>query len=62
VACEAFDNFPPGQAAKALARVIRRSPHAYGGMSVRGIPDEVLAPRFGHGDRIYRLNRGNLPE
>ena len=60
MACEAFDNFPPGQAAKALAvvarvpggvwlsmqllrvRVIRRSPHAYGGMSVRGILDELL--------------------
>jgi pimeloyl-ACP methyl ester carboxylesterase len=63
VACEAFDNFPPGPA-KALAafcripgavwllpRLMRLGPvrHArrgYGGMSVRGIPDEILDDWF----------------
>lgn len=59
VACEAFDNMPPGPA-KAISRVaavpggawlllqllrvraIRQHPDAYGGMSVRGLPDDVL--------------------
>jgi pimeloyl-ACP methyl ester carboxylesterase len=60
VACEAFDNMPPGPA-KPVSRVaalpggvwllfqllrvraVRRHRNAYGGMSVRGIPDDVLA-------------------
>lgn len=74
VACEAFDNFPPGFAARMLAKVarvpggvwlmmqllripaVRHSPGAYGGMSLRGIPDEVLDGWFapGRGDRGIR--------
>lgn len=60
VACEAFDNFPPGRPGKAVAasaRVpgllwltmqlqrtqwFRRAPGAWGWMSKRPIPDEVL--------------------
>ncbi|MFJ7155918.1 alpha/beta fold hydrolase [Streptomyces sp. NPDC101118] len=63
VACEAFDNFPPGPA-KAMARVtripgsvwvltrlmrlpaVRHHPGGYGGMSLRGIPDDVLDDWF----------------
>jgi pimeloyl-ACP methyl ester carboxylesterase len=63
VACEAFDNFPPG-AAKPISAVaavpggiwlllqllrvrpIRDSRNAYGGMSVRGIPEDILAGWF----------------
>ncbi len=63
VACEAFDNFPPG-AAKPVSLVaavpggvwlllqllriplIRDNRNSYGGMSVRGIPAEVLAEWF----------------
>ncbi|MGI5394184.1 alpha/beta fold hydrolase [Streptomyces sp. CA-251251] len=59
VACEAFDNFPPGPA-KAMSRVcripggvrflirlmgvpaVRHMRSGYGGMSLRGIPDEVM--------------------
>lgn len=63
VACEAFDNFPPGAArpVSALARVpggvwlllqllrvpaIRDLRQGYGGMSVRGIPADVLSEWF----------------
>lgn len=63
VACEAFDNFPPGAAKpiSAVARVpggvwlllqllrlrpIRDLRNGYGGMSVRGIPDDVLEEWF----------------
>ncbi|XVX19906.1 alpha/beta fold hydrolase [Actinomycetota bacterium] len=63
VACEAFDNFPPGPAKllEVAARVpggmwavlqamrlrpIRRMRSGYGGMSVRGIPDELLTDWF----------------
>lgn len=64
VACEAFDNFPPGFAARALGKVagvpgvvwlmfqalrvpaIRHSQGTYGGMSLRGIPDDVLDDWF----------------
>ncbi|MFE5399354.1 alpha/beta fold hydrolase [Streptomyces sp. NPDC056568] len=71
VACEAFDNFPPGPA-KAMAQVcrvpggvrllirlmgvpaVRHMRSGYGGMSLRGIPDEVmddwLAPAAGSRD------------
>ena len=63
VACEAFDNMPPGPA-KPISRVaavpggvwllfqllrvraIRQHRDAYGGMSVRGVPDDVLADWF----------------
>lgn len=68
VACEAFDNFPPGSAKDAakiakvpggmwlllqLLRVkaIRQSSKTYGGMSLRGIPDDIMkgwfAPAWG---------------
>jgi pimeloyl-ACP methyl ester carboxylesterase len=70
VACEAFDNMPPGPA-KPISRVaaapggawllfqllrvraIRQHRDAYGGMSVRGVPDDVLADWF----RPARENR-----
>jgi pimeloyl-ACP methyl ester carboxylesterase len=74
VACEAFDNFPPGRAAKALAALarvpggvwllfqllrlgpVRRARGAYGGMSLRGVPDEVLDAWFApaRGSRAIR--------
>ncbi|NJP99041.1 alpha/beta fold hydrolase [Streptomyces zingiberis] len=63
VACEAFDNFPPGpaKAAAAVCRVpggvlltarlmeipaLRKARRGYGGMSVRGIPDELMDEWF----------------
>jgi pimeloyl-ACP methyl ester carboxylesterase len=69
VACEAFDNFPPGPAkpistVAALpggiwlllqllrVRAIRDHRDAYGGMSVRGIPDDIL-------DGWFRPARGS---
>jgi hypothetical protein len=63
VACEAFDNVPPGPI-KPLGvvaavpggvwlllqvlriRAIRDNRYAYGGMSVRGVPEDVLAAWF----------------
>ncbi|MBC2904723.1 alpha/beta fold hydrolase [Streptomyces cupreus] len=63
VACEAFDNFPPGPA-KAMAQVcrvpggvwlltrlmgipaFRHNRAGYGGMSLRGIPDEIMDDWF----------------
>ena len=74
VACEAFDNFPPGPA-KALAvlaripgglwlllrmmrvRAIRRMPGGYGGMSLRGIPDDLLLDWFTPALRDRRIRR-----
>jgi pimeloyl-ACP methyl ester carboxylesterase len=63
VACEAFENFPPGPAKPISTfgrvpggvwlllqllrvRAIRDQPTAYGGMSVRGIPEHVLTEWF----------------
>ncbi|HEX3791601.1 MAG TPA: alpha/beta hydrolase, partial [Pseudonocardiaceae bacterium] len=63
VACEAFDNFPPGPARplSTLCRIpgavwllahlmrvkaVRRSRRGYGGMSLRGLPDEILLDWF----------------
>lgn len=85
VACEAFDNMPPGPA-KTISRVaavpggvwlllqllrvraIRRHPDAYGGMSVRGLPDDVLTEwlRPARGSRAIRRDfakfaTGTLP-
>jgi len=63
VACEAFDNFPPG-AAKPISAVaaipggiwlllqllripaVRNNRNSYGGMSLRGIPEDVLTGWF----------------
>jgi pimeloyl-ACP methyl ester carboxylesterase len=60
VACEAFDNYPPGLPGRALAlaarvpgalavlmwslrfRVMRRAPGAWGWMSKRPVPDDVM--------------------
>ncbi|MFE3514805.1 alpha/beta fold hydrolase [Streptomyces sp. NPDC059166] len=74
VACEAFDNFPPGPA-KAMAHVCRvpggvwlltrlmRVPafrHArggYGGMSLRGIPDDVMDDWFAPATRSRAIRR-----
>jgi pimeloyl-ACP methyl ester carboxylesterase len=73
VACEAFDNFPPGPA-KPLSRIaglpggvwlllqlfrlraVRQHRNAYGGMSLRGVPDDVLADWFqpARGSRAIR--------
>ena len=64
VACEAFDNYPPGAAARALGRAakipggltvmlqplrfrsLRRLPGAWGWMSKRPVPDEVMDAWF----------------
>ncbi|MEU7566897.1 alpha/beta hydrolase [Streptomyces fradiae] len=74
VACEAFDNFPPGPA-KAMARVcgvpggvwlltrlmrvpvIRRSRRGYGGMSLRGVPDDVMDDWFAPATRSRAIRR-----
>ncbi|MBD9724989.1 alpha/beta hydrolase [Streptomyces caniscabiei] len=74
VACEAFDNFPPG-AAKAVAKVcgvpggvwlltrLMRIPafrdhrDGYGGMSLRGIPPEIMADWFGPATRSRAVRR-----
>ncbi|WP_215456281.1 alpha/beta fold hydrolase [Streptomyces sp. ATCC 21386] len=74
VACEAFDNFPPG-AAKAVAKVcgvpggvwlltrLMRVPAfrdhrgGYGGMSLRGIPPEIMADWFGPATRSRAVRR-----
>jgi pimeloyl-ACP methyl ester carboxylesterase len=76
VACEAFDNFPPGPA-KALATVcrvpggvwllmrlmgitwVRRNRNGYGGMSLRGIPDEIMDDWFAPATR-NRAIRGDF--
>lgn len=74
VACEAFDNFPPGPA-KAMAAVCRipggvrlltrlmRVPafrdhrKGYGGMSVRGVPDEIMDDWFAPATRSRAIRR-----
>ncbi|NLU76244.1 alpha/beta hydrolase [Streptomyces sp. HNM0575] len=74
VACEAFDNFPPGPA-KALAGVcripggvrlltrlmripaFRNNRNGYGGMSLRGIPDEILDDWFAPATRSKAIRR-----
>ncbi|MFM9590159.1 alpha/beta fold hydrolase [Streptomyces scabiei] len=74
VACEAFDNFPPGPA-KAVAKVcgipggvrlltrlmripaFRDNRNGYGGMSVRGIPPEIMADWFGPATRSRAVRR-----
>ncbi|HET6500585.1 MAG TPA: alpha/beta hydrolase [Amycolatopsis sp.] len=74
VACEAFDNFPPGpaRALGVLARIpggiwllmqalrikaVRHGRRAYGGMSVRGIPDDVLTGWFAPAWRSRAVRR-----
>jgi pimeloyl-ACP methyl ester carboxylesterase len=75
VACEAFDNFPPGPAAKAMAQAcrvpggvwlltrlmrvpaFRRNRGGYGGMSLRGIPDEILADWFAPATRSKAIRK-----
>ncbi|MBE9499597.1 alpha/beta fold hydrolase [Streptomyces sp. AA1529] len=73
VACEAFDNFPPGpaKAAAAVCRApggvwltvrlmgvsaFRKARNGYGGMSVRGIPDDLMDEWFApaRGSRAIR--------
>ncbi|MEU9028590.1 alpha/beta hydrolase [Streptomyces sp. NPDC048383] len=74
VACEAFDNFPPGPA-KAMAQVcrvpggvwlltrlmgipaFRHNRAGYGGMSVRGIPDEILDDWFAPATRSRAIRK-----
>lgn len=74
VACEAFDNFPPGPV-KAMALVCRlpggvrfltqlmRIPafrnhrNGYGGMSLRGLPDELIADWFAPATRSRAIRR-----
>lgn len=74
VACEAFDNFPPGPA-KAMAQVCRvpggvwlltrlmRVPAfrhhrgGYGGMSLRGVPDEIMDDWFAPATRSRAIRR-----
>jgi pimeloyl-ACP methyl ester carboxylesterase len=72
VACEAFDNFPPGPA-EALAplcgmpggawlalramRLSNRSRHGYGAMSLRGIPQEILGDWFAPATRDKAIRR-----
>jgi pimeloyl-ACP methyl ester carboxylesterase len=74
VACEAFDNFPPGTA-KAMAQVakvpggiwllmqllrnrsLRHHPRGYGGMSLRGVPDEVMDDWFAPATRDRAIRR-----
>jgi pimeloyl-ACP methyl ester carboxylesterase len=75
VACEAFDNFPPGPAAKAMAQAcrvpggvwlltrlmrvpaFRRNRGGYGGMSLRGIPDEILDDWFAPATRSKAIRK-----
>lgn len=74
VACEAFDNFPPGPAKImeraaplpggmrlliALMRIpaFRRMRGGYGGMSLRGLPDELVLDWFTPARRDARIRR-----
>ncbi|MFE3901722.1 alpha/beta fold hydrolase [Streptomyces sp. NPDC059153] len=74
VACEAFDNFPPGpaKAAAAVCRVpggvwlltrlmripsFRNNRNGYGGMSLRGIPDEIMDDWFAPATRSRAIRR-----
>ncbi|MFF3019439.1 alpha/beta fold hydrolase [Streptomyces sp. NPDC057939] len=74
VACEAFDNFPPGPA-KAMAQVcripggvwlltrlmrvpaFRHNRGGYGGMSLRGVPDEIMDDWFAPATRSSAIRR-----
>lgn len=74
VACEAFDNFPPGPA-KAMERLaplpggmrllitlmripaFRRMRAGYGGMSRRGLPDELVLDWFAPARRDARIRQ-----
>ncbi|MEV4505607.1 alpha/beta fold hydrolase [Streptomyces klenkii] len=74
VACEAFDNYPPGPG-KALAAVcripgglrlltqlmripaVRSHPKGYGGMSRRGVPDEIMKDWFAPATRSKAIRR-----
>ncbi|MEU9192761.1 alpha/beta fold hydrolase [Streptomyces hundungensis] len=74
VACEAFDNFPPGPA-RAMAQMcrvpggvwfltrlmrvpaIRHSRGGYGGMSLRGVPDEIMDDWFAPATRSRAIRR-----
>ncbi|MFF2140375.1 alpha/beta fold hydrolase [Streptomyces sp. NPDC058193] len=74
VACEAFDNFPPGPA-KTLAHVcrvpggvwlltrlmrlpaVRHARGGYGGMSLRGIPDDIMDDWFAPATRSRAIRR-----
>lgn len=74
VACEAFDNFPPGPA-KTMAQVcrvpggvwlltrlmgipaFRHNRAGYGGMSLRGIPDEIMDDWFAPATRNRAIRR-----
>ncbi|WP_333736005.1 alpha/beta fold hydrolase [Streptomyces sp. IBSBF 2806] len=74
VACEAFDNFPPGPA-KAMAQVcrvpggvwlltrlmaipaFRHNRAGYGGMSLRGIPDEIMDDWFAPATRSRAIRK-----
>ncbi|MER5713987.1 alpha/beta hydrolase [Streptomyces sp. NPDC002132] len=74
VACEAFDNFPPGPA-KAMAqacrvpggvwlltrlmgiRAFRHNRAGYGGMSLSGIPDEILDDWFAPATRSRAVRK-----
>jgi pimeloyl-ACP methyl ester carboxylesterase len=74
VACEAFDNFPPGpaRAAAAVCRVpggvrlltwlmrcapFRNARSGYGGMSLRGVPDDVMRDWFAPASRSRAIRR-----
>ncbi|GAA2258192.1 alpha/beta hydrolase [Streptomyces amakusaensis] len=74
VACEAFDNFPPGPAKAAavvcgvpggvwlLTRLMRipsfrNNRKGYGGMSLRGVPDEIMADWFAPATRSRAIRR-----
>ncbi|MEU6487443.1 alpha/beta hydrolase [Streptomyces sp. NPDC046887] len=74
VACEAFDNFPPGpgKALEAIARVpggirlllnllripaVRHAKGGYGGMSLRGVPDEIMDDWFAPALRNRSIRR-----
>ncbi|WP_455410070.1 alpha/beta fold hydrolase [Streptomyces hiroshimensis] len=74
VACEAFDNFPPGPA-KAMAPLcrvpggvwlmtrlmripaLRNHRNGYGGMSLRGVPDEIMDDWFAPLNRSRAIRR-----
>ncbi|MEW1699562.1 alpha/beta hydrolase, partial [Streptomyces sp. NPDC091278] len=74
VACEAFDNFPPGPARAAAAvcgvpggvwlltrlmriPAFRNNRNGYGGMSLRGIPDEIMDDWFAPATRSKAIRR-----
>lgn len=74
VACEAFDNFPPGpaKAAAAVCRIpggvwlltrlmripsLRNNRNGYGGMSLRGIPDQIMDDWFSPATRSRAIRK-----